>query len=77
MFDSMRSMFWDDDYLEVCEEHCKHVLEMMHDDLFENFQKTIPKANIVINTIEKLKPWYIQPNRVCDSCLCYHVELQC
>ena len=61
----------------VYREHCKHVMEMTTVALYEEFQETNPGVQIAFSMFNKLKPWYIKPNTIRDTCCCrYHVEFQ-
>ena len=61
----------------VYAEHCKHVMEMTGVALFEEFQETNPHVKIAISMFNKLKPWYIKPNTIRDTCCCrYHVDFE-
>jgi hypothetical protein len=59
----------------VREEHQKHLLDNPQTDLFHKFQDAHHEIVIGKQTFEAIKPWYIHPNKVRETCCCrYHVE---
>ena len=44
--------------------------------LFEEFKESNPGVNVSFSMFNKLKPWYIRPNMIRDTCCRYHVEFQ-
>jgi hypothetical protein len=59
----------------VREEHQKHLLDNSQTDLFHKFQDAHHDIVIGKQNFEAIKPWYIHPNKVCETCCCrYHVE---
>ena len=61
----------------IYKEHCKHVMEMTGVALFEEFKESNPSVNVSFSMFSKLKPWYIRPNTIRDTCCCrYHVEFE-
>ena len=61
----------------VYKEHCKHVMEMTGVALFEEFKESNPSVNVSFSMFSKLKPWYIRPNTIRDTCCCrYHVKFE-
>ena len=61
----------------IYKEHCEYVMEMTWVALFEEFKESNPGVQISFTMFNKLKPWYISPNMIQDTCCCqYHIEFQ-
>ena len=61
----------------VYETHAKHITQVNQVELFQNFMETNTDVKIALSTFVKIKPWYVRPITVRDTCCCrYHVEFQ-
>ena len=59
------------------ETHAKHIIEITQVEMFKTFMESNVDAKISLSTFVKLKPWYVRPIFVCDTCCCrYHVEFK-
>ena len=57
------------------ETHAKQIIEITQVEMFKTFMESNVDANISLSTFAKLKPWYVRPIVVHDTCCCrYHVE---
>ena len=54
----------------IYKEHCNHVMEMTGVSLFKEFKESNPGVQISFTMFSKLKPWYIRPNTIQDTCFC-------
>ena len=45
-------------------------------EMFKTFMKSNVDVKISLSTFVKLKPWYVRPIVVCDTCCRYHVEFE-
>ena len=61
----------------VYKKHCKHVMDTTRVALFEEFKESNPGVHVSFSMFSKLKPWYIRPNTIQDTCCCRdQVEFQ-
>ena len=61
----------------VYESHSKHITQVSQVELFERFMESNIDVKISLSTFVKLKPWYVRPITVRDTCCCrYHVEFE-
>ena len=59
------------------ETHAKHITEITQVEMFKRFMEMNVDAKISLSTFVKLKPWYVRPIVVRDTCCCrYHVEFE-
>ena len=62
---------------QVHKNHAKHIKEVTQVEMFNNFIESNVDVKISISTFVKLKPWYVRPITVRDTCLCrYHIEFE-
>ena len=60
-----------------CFKNWKHVMEMMGVALFKEFKESNPGVQISFSMFSKLKPRYIRPNTIHETCCYrYHIEFQ-
>ena len=59
------------------ETHAKHITQVSQVELFHNFMESNTDVKVSLSTFVKIKPWYVRPITVQDTCCCrYHVEFQ-
>ena len=59
------------------ETHAKQIIEITQVEMFKTFMESNFDAKISLSTFLKLKPWYVKPIVVHDTCCCrHHVEFE-
>ena len=59
------------------ETHAKHITEVTQVEMFKTFMESNVDVKISLSTFLKLKPWYVKPIVVHETCCCRrHVEFE-
>jgi len=59
------------------ETHAKHITEVTQVEMFKTFMESNVDVKISLTTFLKLKPWYVKPIVVHETCCCRrHVEFE-